>query len=211
MGTPLASVVAIPDADQTPEQIVGLAPGVPAESQFARRLAENGCRVIVPVLIDRKPTTWEGTVGKRVTNIPHREFIWRMAYEMGRHPIGYEVQKVLAAIDWFEANPTQNGRESAIGIYGYGEGGLIALYAGILTRESMRPSPAALGTARANVPGKSRSTAASGRRSPNSAMSICESFLAPDEASFMNTRIRPSSKSPIRLATGNKPPAVVCF
>ena len=126
-----ASVVAIPDADQTPEQIVGLAPGVAAESQFARRLAENGCRVIVPVLIDRKPTTWEGTVGKRVTNIPHREFIWRMAYEMGRHPIGYEVQKVLAAIDWFEANPIQ-ARESAFGVYGYGEGGLVALYAGAL-------------------------------------------------------------------------------
>src|SRR5262245_57419804 len=51
-----ASVVAIPDADQTPEMLVGLAPGIAAESQFARRLAESGCRVIVPVLIDRKPT-----------------------------------------------------------------------------------------------------------------------------------------------------------
>ena len=43
-----ARVIAIPDADQTPEMLVGLAPGVPAESQFARRLAENGCQVIVP-------------------------------------------------------------------------------------------------------------------------------------------------------------------
>ena len=49
----VADVVAIPDADQTPEQIVGLTEGVPKESQFARRLAESGCRVIVPVLIDR--------------------------------------------------------------------------------------------------------------------------------------------------------------
>src|SRR5262249_20185332 len=39
---PVANVVAIPDADQLPEQIVGLVEGVPAESQFARRLAESG-------------------------------------------------------------------------------------------------------------------------------------------------------------------------
>src|SRR5205823_12079866 len=44
-GKVVANVVAIPDADWTPEMIVGLAPGVSKESQFARRLAENGCRV----------------------------------------------------------------------------------------------------------------------------------------------------------------------
>ena len=49
----IADVVAIPDADQTPEMIAGLVEGVPAESQFARRLAESGCRVLVPALIDR--------------------------------------------------------------------------------------------------------------------------------------------------------------
>src|SRR5262249_15165139 len=56
-GDAKASVVAIPDADQTPEMLVGLTPGIPAESQFARRLAESGCRVVVPVLIDRKSTS----------------------------------------------------------------------------------------------------------------------------------------------------------
>src|SRR5204862_529574 len=40
----VADVVAIPDADQTPEQIVGLVEGVPAKSQLARRLAEGGRR-----------------------------------------------------------------------------------------------------------------------------------------------------------------------
>ena len=53
-GEKVADVIAIPDADQTPEQICGLAEGVPAESQFARRLAENGCRVLVPTLISRE-------------------------------------------------------------------------------------------------------------------------------------------------------------
>ena len=43
---------------------------------------------------------------------------------MGRHVIGYEVQKVLAAADWFRRrNP-----EAKIGVAGYGEGGLIAFY-----------------------------------------------------------------------------------
>ena len=46
-------VIVIPDADQTPEQLAGLVPGVPAESQVARRLAESGCHVLVPTLIDR--------------------------------------------------------------------------------------------------------------------------------------------------------------
>src|SRR5207248_596741 len=58
-GKVVANVIAIPDADWTPEMLVGLAPGVPKEAQFARRLAENGCRVLVPALIDRKDT-WSG-------------------------------------------------------------------------------------------------------------------------------------------------------
>ena len=36
------------------------------------------------------------------TNQPHREFIYRQAFEMGRHIIGYEVEKVQAAVDEFE-------------------------------------------------------------------------------------------------------------
>jgi hypothetical protein len=44
-GKPVARVVAIPDADWTPEMLVGLAPGVPPEAQFAQRLAESGCQV----------------------------------------------------------------------------------------------------------------------------------------------------------------------
>jgi dienelactone hydrolase len=127
-GKPVACVVAIPDADGTPEMLVGLAPGVPNEAQFARRLAENGCRVLVPTLIDRKDT-WSGNpkLG-RMTNQPHREFIYRMAYQVGRHIIGYEVQKALAAVDWFAGDRNH----PPIGVVGYGEGGLLALYSGAL-------------------------------------------------------------------------------
>jgi len=121
---PAATVVALPDADQTPEQIAGLAPGLPPESQFARRLAEGGCRVIVPVVIDRADTYSVSAIG-RATNQPHREFVYRPAFEMGRHVIGYEVQKILAAVDAFE-------KGAPVGVFGYGEGGLLALFAGAL-------------------------------------------------------------------------------
>jgi dienelactone hydrolase len=124
----VASVVAIPDADQTPEMLVGLAPGIPAESQFARRLAENGCRVIVPMLIDRTDTFSMPPSGQK-TNQPHREYITRPAYEMGRHVIGYEVQKVLAAVNWFSRD---QGEQANTGVIGYGEGGLLALYSAAL-------------------------------------------------------------------------------
>ncbi len=119
---PVANIVAIPDAGQTPEQLAGLAGGVAPESQFPRRLAENGCRVVIPALISRR-TDQEQTLS-------NREFIYRPAYELGRHLIGYEIQKVLSAIDWMTA---QNSNSPAkIGVIGWGEGGLMAFYAAAL-------------------------------------------------------------------------------
>ncbi|MEY2408135.1 MAG: hypothetical protein QOF48_805 [Verrucomicrobiota bacterium] len=128
-----ARVVAIPDAGQTPEAIAGLMPGVPPEGQFARRLAENNCEVLVLTLVDRADT-WSGNaLLKRFTNQPHREWIYRQAFEVGRHIIGYEVQKVLAAMDWFSGEAAKGGtRPVPLGVAGYGEGGLIALYAAAL-------------------------------------------------------------------------------
>lgn len=119
-----AFVIALPDAGQTPEQIAGLAPGVEAASQFARRFAGQRCAVLIPALVDRS-ARWSGRPDIRMTDLPHREWIYRQAFQMGRHIIGYEVQKVLAAVDWFRAQ----GNGGKIGVAGYGEGGLIAFYA----------------------------------------------------------------------------------
>ena len=123
-GAPIADVVAIPDCEQSPEQLVGLEAGIPAESQFARRLAESGCRVVVPALIDRKQGEEKvpGFGGKGISN---REFLHRSAFELGRTLTGYEVQKVLAAVRWF-------GGPRPIGVVGYGEGGRLAIYAAAL-------------------------------------------------------------------------------
>jgi dienelactone hydrolase len=118
---PAGNIIAIPDADQNPEQLVGLSEGIPVESQFARRLAENGFQVLIPVLINRT-FLFPGKPQQQT----HREWIYRQAFHMGRHLIGYEVQKVLSAIDWFKQSAD---KDAPIGVAGYSEGGLIAFYA----------------------------------------------------------------------------------
>jgi len=120
-----SNMVVLPDADQTPEQLVGLAPGLPPESQTARIEAEQGQRVVVPVLISRA-CDFSGNPQVRFTNQPHREWIYRQAFEMGRHVIGYEVEKVLAAVEWLAKTPARNAK---IVVGGYAEGGLVAMYA----------------------------------------------------------------------------------
>lgn len=127
-GKAAARVVVLPDADQTPEQLAGLKPGLPPEAQVARVLAERGCQVLVMALINRDDTFSGSPLVKRSTNQPHREFVYRMAYEMGRHVIGYEVQKILAAVDRF----SRDKNHPPVGVFGYGEGGLLALYAAAL-------------------------------------------------------------------------------
>ena len=118
----IAQIVALPDADWSPEMIAGVTDELPPNAQFARRLAKAGCRVVVPLLINRDDTYSGNPPLGAMTNQPHREFIYRMAYQLGRHIIGYEVQKVMSVVDWMSHT------ELPIGVIGYGEGGLIAFY-----------------------------------------------------------------------------------
>ena len=116
-----AFIVALPDADQTPEQIAGLSAGVPPERQVGRALAERGCAVLIPTLVSRE-SKYSGRPDIRMTDQPHREWLYRQAFHMGRHIIGYEVQKVRAAIAWSR----QRSPGLPTGVAGYAEGGLIA-------------------------------------------------------------------------------------
>ena len=128
---PVARVIALPDADWTPEEFAALREGVNPFSQVPRHLAESGIEVVVPTLINRSDT-WSGNPAIHFTNQPHREFIYRMAFELGRHIAGYEVQKVLAAVDLFEKMGASENRSVPIGVVGVGEGGLLALYSAAL-------------------------------------------------------------------------------
>jgi dienelactone hydrolase len=124
-GSPAAHIVVVPDAGQTPEQILGLAPGLPPERQFARLLADSGCELLIPVLI-RRELIQTNDAQLRKSQQTWREWLYRQAFHMGRHPIGYEVQKVLAAVDGFRA---RRGEAANVGVVGYAEGGLVAFHA----------------------------------------------------------------------------------
>ena len=119
-----AGVVALPDADWTPEMFCGVSDGLSESVQFVRRLAEAGCLVAIPTLISRRDE-FSGSPRVAFTNQPHREFLSRQAFEVGRHVIGYEVQKVLAAVDLIEHYAK---RPFPIGVVGVGEGALLAMY-----------------------------------------------------------------------------------
>ena len=112
----MANVVAIPDSGQIPEQIAGLSLGLTPELQYARRLAESGCRVVVPMLIDRQ---------EKISRLTRREFLYRSAFELGRQLVGYEIQKTLAVVDWYK----KSWPAKPVGVIGWGEGGLITQYA----------------------------------------------------------------------------------
>jgi len=118
-----ASVIVLPDADQSPEQLAGLQPGFPADQQIAGILATSGCRVVVPVLISRQR---EKRLGR--ADLTHREYLHRAAFELGRTLAGYEVQSALSLVDWFK----KEAPEQSVGIFGHGEGGMEALFAAAL-------------------------------------------------------------------------------
>lgn len=113
-------VIALPDADVAPIQFAGLS----GETGIPLRLAQAGCTVFVPWLVDRSDR-FSLVAGQRRTNQPAREFVYRQAYEMGRHLIGYEVDMVRALVGAVE----QREPGARVAVFGYGEGGLVALYA----------------------------------------------------------------------------------
>ncbi len=124
---PLVDVIALPDADQDPEELGAMEPYSERQQThpFAAQMAMAGCRVLVPVLIKRKEHH----------AMPMREWLHRSAWELGRTLAGYEVLKVLAAVDCFRRkNPSRSGQSTSrkIAVVGWGEGGRLALYAAAL-------------------------------------------------------------------------------
>jgi dienelactone hydrolase len=127
-----ARAVVVPDADVSPEAMAGMRQSGGPGYGAAARLAAAGYEVLVPVLVSRADTFSGSPSLQRYTNQPHREWIYRQAYEEGRHVIGYELQKIFSAVDWFVSKNKQEGKNVPIGVMGYGEGGMLALYAAAL-------------------------------------------------------------------------------
>jgi cephalosporin-C deacetylase-like acetyl esterase len=115
-GRVVARVVYMPDAAGAPEKLVDA------------MLLASGAEVVIPALISRGTEfSTNDKFGVR-TNVPHREWIYRQSYELGRHVIGYEVQKALAVVEWFRSRP----EPVPVIVAGVGEGGMLALHAAAL-------------------------------------------------------------------------------
>ncbi len=127
----VGQVIALPDSVWTPEEFCGADPDRPEASLLARWFAEQGFLVIIPTLISRDDTH-AGNPEIALTNQSHREWIYRQAFEVGRHVIGYEVQKVLAAVDACVAFNTEVEADLPIIVAGVGDGGLLALHSAAL-------------------------------------------------------------------------------
>ncbi len=123
--------IAIPDATWSPEEFCGADPDKPEPSMLPRWLAEQGFLVVIPTLISRDDT-FAGNPDVAMTNQSHREWIYRQGFEVGRHIIGYEIQKVLAAVDALEHFNQEAGVDLPIAVVGAGDGGLLALYSAAL-------------------------------------------------------------------------------
>lgn len=129
-GEPQAFVIAVSDADTPAEDFVAPGGGVDRDS-LPVRLLNAGCIVLIPTLINRG-TELSGHPDIRTTNIPHREFLYRMGFELGRHVIGCELQRLFAAIDLAVARRDARGADWPIAVCGTSDGGLLALYAAAL-------------------------------------------------------------------------------
>ncbi len=130
----VARVMALPDPSQSPEQLVGLAPGLAPERQYGRRLAEHGCEVLVPVLIDNEEVPAPTPLNSCSNALSRREWLCRLGYPFGRHVLGLELQKVLAGLNCFERGTSLAPKNSSSGtpprllngLVGYGGGGQLA-------------------------------------------------------------------------------------
>ncbi len=126
VGKPHGIVIAIPDSRWSPTEFCGaIHQNLKVVSDLPHLLASNGIRVVIPTLISRDDE-FAGNPEIAMTNQSNREWVYRSAFEVGRHVLGYEVQKVLAAVDLLQADKASNGLP--IGVAGVGDGGQIALY-----------------------------------------------------------------------------------
>lgn len=132
LGKAVGTVIAIPDSRWSPDDFCGAAPGdAKATSELPRLLVSNGLRVVIPTLLSRDDE-FSGNPEIAMTNQTHREWVYRSAFEVGRHVIGYEVQKVLAAVDLLTAMNEKSKTDLPIGVAGIGDGGQLALYSAAL-------------------------------------------------------------------------------
>jgi dienelactone hydrolase len=124
--------VVIPDAGQTPEDLIGVSENAERCWPVAALLASAGGEVLVTTPISRHR---EARLGRAV--MTDQEFLYRSAFELGRQALGYQVHETLAAVvvlDGLAAPPAaadaaEDSHPLPIVVVGWGEGGWVALHA----------------------------------------------------------------------------------
>jgi cephalosporin-C deacetylase-like acetyl esterase len=125
-----ACIVCLPDADETPQSALFDKHVVAEAAHHGMELAALGCQVVVPLLTNRDCSASASAAFQVKTNVPHREWIYRQAFGLGRNITGYEVASIGALMEALDG--ANEGAHPPIGITGHGEGGLLALYAAAL-------------------------------------------------------------------------------
>ena len=118
-----AAVIAIPDADQSPEDFAGIAEGM-TTAGWLRDLLGRGVAVAIPEMVERCA---DHPLSLRAGGRDRREMLWRLGFLVGRTLVGMEVQQVVALADYLAAQPEIDGNK--IDVWGEGQGGMTALYA----------------------------------------------------------------------------------
>lgn len=107
----------IPDAGQTPEQLCGL---TESSSVIALEIASRGGVVVVPDTIRRNREARNNR-----SKMTDQEYLYRSAFVLGRHIIGYQVHEISAAVDVLKATYA----DKPTFVCGWGEGGWLSLFA----------------------------------------------------------------------------------
>jgi cephalosporin-C deacetylase-like acetyl esterase len=131
---PRADIILLADCDTSLVELCTERNGSADHPTWPAALAQLNCRVLMPLLINRHEQPRNGRAV-----LTNREFIYRSSFVLGRHVIGYDVQKVMSGIDWMQASDPSTVAESAempakrpLGLVGLGEGGQIALFTAAL-------------------------------------------------------------------------------
>ena len=118
-----AALIFLPDTGTAPEQVLGRTGDAVRE-----RLLSFPGEIWIPRLLNRE-CTFSGSDTLNIwTNCSHREWIYRQAFILGKHPAGMEVQKILALVETL----LHDVPSRSIVLAGEGEGAWLALLAAAL-------------------------------------------------------------------------------
>lgn len=110
--------VLVPDASELPENLCGVGQNANAD---ALAIARCGGLVVIPQGASRHR---EARLGRAI--MTDQEYLYRSAFILGRHLLGYHVHQNMAAVDLLKKTIGQR----PIMVAGWGEGGWIALATG---------------------------------------------------------------------------------